>query len=125
MAKVRRSLPTMFDEFSYTGEWWLPEDPDRRFAGTLFYSPGSNFELKLVIQSSIFDHREITVSLIFGDVLETPRRVVLVSTMKSYTIQHVEPGKVDLGRQGFHPDYLLTGKWLRQTENGCVNIQRS
>ena len=38
MAKAGQSLPTMFEEFSYTGEWWLPENADIRFAGTLLYS---------------------------------------------------------------------------------------
>ena len=122
MAKVRRSLPTMFEEFSFTGEWWLPEDPDRRFAGALFYTPGSAIELKLVINPPFLPKRDST-NLIFGDVLEKPHRVVVVSTLKSYTIQHVDKDKTSISRQGFHPDYLLTGNWIHQTENGCIKLK--
>ena len=41
------ALPTLFDEFSYTGQWWLPDDPDTKWKGTVSCRPGSGIVLKL------------------------------------------------------------------------------
>lgn len=40
--------PTLNDEFSYMGFWWLPEDPDMRWAGAITYEPESGITLDLI-----------------------------------------------------------------------------
>ena len=44
--------------FERMGEWWLPENPDRRVSGVLTYGPEDGFSLKLI--GSFKDSREWT-----------------------------------------------------------------
>ena len=50
-------MPTMFDEFSYMGYWWLPEKPTKEWAGMVTYNPECGIELELIV-----DSKEITCS---------------------------------------------------------------
>ena len=45
MPQSRPTMPTMLDEFSFIGYWWLPEDSETRWAGQVTYKPESNIEL--------------------------------------------------------------------------------
>jgi len=36
------------EEFEYSGDWWLPEDPDNEISGTLTYSSQSGAHLALI-----------------------------------------------------------------------------
>lgn len=38
----------LFDDFEYSGDWWLPTSPQHRVSGTLRYKPGDRMTLELL-----------------------------------------------------------------------------
>ena len=48
MTQPRPQMPTMFDEFSFMGYWWRPEDPGTKWAGQVTYKPESDIELEIM-----------------------------------------------------------------------------
>ena len=54
MAQPRPTMPTMFEEFSFMGYWWRPEDPDTKWPGEVTYKPESDIELEIMDE---WEHR--------------------------------------------------------------------
>ena len=132
MSRQPHPMPTMFEEFSHTGQWWLPEDPERKFAGKLTFVPGSEIELNLITnpphlqgpheqQMKILEkHAPLflpdSVPQIYGEVLEEPYRVVLLNSKSAGSYMDTKQGWHRC-RHSFHPRYLLSGHWLRPTDD--------
>jgi ApeA-like protein len=76
---------TLFEDFQLKGEWWLPQEPERKVSGTLTVKHGDSLMLELIgrpSDSSLFsEHRDFNPEIILG----TSREGVpctLLKTMK-------------------------------------------
>lgn len=47
-SKMWTAIPTMIEEFEYTGLWWLPETPEKQICGTLRFTPIEGAVLELM-----------------------------------------------------------------------------
>jgi len=66
--------PTMFEEFSFTGHWWLPGDEENRRAGTLTFKPEAGVELELLDAPEAPDRAYVFM----GEVRENPTLIMAV-----------------------------------------------
>lgn len=46
-----QTAPTLHDEFSYTGVWWLPDHKETKWPGTLSFKPENGARLDLLVDS--------------------------------------------------------------------------
>ena len=91
----------MIEEFEYKGEWWLPDNPDRRISGTLKFTPNGGAVLDLI--GSFKD---------FGDITKTeePDIILGISANREITLYKCFQTKSTLSSSGFYTSVL------------CVNV---
>lgn len=109
--------PTMFEEFSFTGHWWLPGDEENRRTGTLSYRPESGIELELLDAP---DAPEKTY-VFMGEVKEEPTLIMavynsLIGEQWRSTRQSFSENK------RYRARFLLTGHWFHPEEITPVTL---
>lgn len=113
--------PTLNDEFSYTGFWWLPENPEMKWAGTITYKPETGISLDIYNDTRFeFEYQGDRGAIEFtspsppdykkkflGEVLKSPSDITLLGNHRIYERQG---NNVYL--KHYRPEYLLTGQGL-------------
>ena len=130
MMEALTLMPTMFEDFSYTGQWWVPEKPETKIAGKLSYVSGAGIVLVLLgniphLPASLeqlrkeIDQNKLRLlpdrnRMIYGDVLEHPSRVVLLNIELTDLTTHFDERKLEMSefRQHFRAAYLFSGHWF-------------
>jgi hypothetical protein len=66
--------PTLYDEFTYQGFWWFPDNPTKKWAGTVTYKPIEGISLHLYTESEedLLLHDDIwEVPIIHGHTIQS------------------------------------------------------
>lgn len=101
---------TLYDEFSYTGYWWLPNDQDNRWWGSVSYKPESGIVLELFAETGDFGSLLASsefVELLLGEVQEYPHRITLLGN-SLIRGRYITTTKISTHR--LRVDYLLLGQ---------------
>ena len=116
--KAMAETPTMFDEFSYTGYWWLPENSGKRWSGTVFFRPEEGIFLEL-IRDPNQDHKlpslENNEQTIHGLIIDNPCEVTLQGCQSSGShVQFIDDG---VEKRDYRAKLFLKGVWLSPSED--------
>ena len=118
MEEMHSPTLTMFEEFSYTGQWWLPDEPNTKWKGTVSYRPGSGIVLKLSDEwRKSFVSPEDAPSdepIILGEVSKSPNdaslsKVSLVKNKRQRWLTEFFPVLHVMHGGSFQSDYLVFG----------------
>ncbi len=115
------SIPTLHDEFKYTGLWWLPDQKETKWAGTLSFKPeeGARLDLLLIDEDAERGHplnndlqRIVGIAPTDKNELSVGNVFTLLNCQsRGYRVQ---PG---ITNYRFHAQYALRGfLWYSLTE---------
>lgn len=99
--------PTLNEEFSQFGHWWLPGENKNRWAGTVTFKPLSGIFLQL------FKYQNCPKSarIIYGEIYEPPYEIMLLNVVwdsKRSTVNRIALSE----NPRYQAEYLLAGHWF-------------
>ncbi len=111
-------IPTLHDEFSYTGYWWHPDHDDDKWAGTLSFKPEEGARLELIdVKGQIWPDFEKKFPRLLGIVLVGKEEI---AARNIFTLLECESlgGRVQNGISSsvFLVRFVLRGLWYSLTE---------
>ena len=112
----------MIEEFSYTGYWWLPDDPEQKWAGTVTFSPDTGIELELMVETehgALDTPFLIDINVFYGMLPNHPGRVSLLNNSLHRESEDASSRNIvvngetkSLVKCFFKSEYLISGKFV-------------
>ena len=112
------SNPTLHDEFSFTGHWWLPDKEDDKWFGTLSFQPGKVAKLELFVDTAIeWLTLDINMPRVLGSVIIEDK---VPSASNIFTLLNcVHSGsrsQSSITKASFNVNFVIRGLWYSLTE---------
>ena len=120
MAQPRPTMPTMFEEFSFMGHWWRPEEENKKWAGQVTYEPESGIELEIMeekVHSGSLPLFPLRIDLLHGTSPHFPYDITLVTNQwldSNSLYLKVMSGSVSAR---YRSKYFLAGHHFTSTED--------
>lgn len=110
--------PTMFEEFSFSGYWWLPGDEENRCAGTATFSPETGIELELLDAPDAPSGAYVFM----GEVKEEPYLVMSVNNQLTGE-QGTTTRQSQSEHKRYRAEYLLAKRWYHPDKTTPISLK--